>query len=94
MGSSTVSLWQQAVKLLGDGIQTPADGIEALVAKLQGLPPPPKAVWKRLVQQLQVRTPHTHSGDTAGASQKQQTFSWRGYEVLHRPKGLDHLTTL
>jgi hypothetical protein len=64
MGTNVAALWQKVVKLLQD-CTLHADSIEAqaalqsvefeLVEKLLQLPTPPKAVWKKLVQQLQVR---------------------------------------
>ena len=63
--SSAVGLWKQAVKLLHDwpqqqpGSSTVDDefrcaSIRVLRAKLEALPPQPKAVWKKLIQQLKV----------------------------------------
>jgi hypothetical protein len=56
-------VWQQAVKALQEMTKdssscqslTRYDALIALCEGLQNLPPPPKAAWKKLVQQLQVR---------------------------------------
>lgn len=64
MGTNVAALWQKVAKLLQDCSTLHADSIEAqaalhsvhdLVEKLLQLPTPPKAVWKKLVQQLQLR---------------------------------------
>ena len=69
MGTNVVSLWQQVVGTLRDATKDPASCADpllvaavatsqgsTLVTKLQSLPPPPRSVWKKLVQQQQVRT--------------------------------------
>jgi hypothetical protein len=63
MGSNVVSLWEQVVKLLQSGTKNPAscgdpllyEHVTALLEKLESLSPPPRSVWKKLVQQQQVR---------------------------------------
>lgn len=63
MGANVATSWQQVVKLLQDCSTRPTDSAEAQAAlqsvhkitcKLEKLDTPPKAVWKKLVQQLQV----------------------------------------
>jgi hypothetical protein len=65
MGTNVASLWQKAVKLLQSCSTRQFDNSDAeaeavvhrvcdLIDKLKDLPTPPKAVWKKLVQQLQV----------------------------------------
>jgi hypothetical protein len=63
MGTNVAALWQKAVKLLQDCSARQNGSTEAnaalkgatdLIDKLTELPNPPKAVWKKLVQQLQV----------------------------------------
>ena len=67
MGTNLAGSWQKAVKLLQDCSTRQAHSAEAeaalhdLIVKLDGLPTPPKAVWKKLVQQLQVCTGHALS---------------------------------
>lgn len=64
MGTNVAGLWQKAAKLLQDSTrQTDSAGQEATLRTVHGfigmlyeLPTPPKAVWKKLVQQLKVRT--------------------------------------
>lgn len=63
MGSGAVGVWEQAVKALQVMTKdshccqslTQYDAVDALAEKLKSLPPPPKAAWKKLVQQVQVR---------------------------------------
>jgi hypothetical protein len=63
MGSGAIGLWEQAVKVLQQLTQDPAscanetmcEVAAALGMKLQRLSPAPKATWKKLVQQRQVR---------------------------------------
>jgi hypothetical protein len=63
MGSGAIGLWEQAVKVLQQLTQDPASCANAdlcevaaeLGMKLQRLPPAPKATWKKLVLQRQVR---------------------------------------
>lgn len=63
--SSAVGLWEQAVKLLrqqqpgsssaaAGSDESLCDSIRELLVKLEPLPPQPKAVWKKLIQQLKV----------------------------------------
>ena len=72
MGTNVAGSWQKAAKLLQEYSTRQADTQEAkaalrsvqeLLVKLEKLPMPPKAVWKKLVQQLQVccaqELPHT-----------------------------------
>jgi hypothetical protein len=67
MGTNVISSWEQVVKLLRGGTKDPAScadpslypRVVSLVTKLNSLPPPPRSVWKKLVQQLQVRSSHT-----------------------------------
>jgi hypothetical protein len=60
MSANVAVLWQRAVKLLQDCSSGSADAesslqsVQDLLEKLEQLPTPPKAVWKKLVQQLQV----------------------------------------
>jgi hypothetical protein len=63
MGSNVAGSWQQAVKLLEKCSTMQTGSAEAkaalrsvrgLIDKLNGLPTPLKAVWKKLVHQLQV----------------------------------------
>jgi hypothetical protein len=62
MGSSVVTAWEQALRLLHDCSEHPgstrqsaaADSLSQLLNKLQQLPAPPKAAWKKLVLQLKV----------------------------------------
>jgi hypothetical protein len=69
-------VWQQAVKALQEMTKdsyscqsfTRYDALDALCTKLKDLPPPPKAAWKKLVQQLQVRKQLKPSHMTKGAA--------------------------
>ena len=68
MKTSLLGLWEKVLKLLQDRTLDldPADipqyhSVRDLVDKLRNMPPPPKSTWKKLVQQLQVRTSTTHS---------------------------------
>ena len=59
MGSNAAHLWQRAAKLLQECSTGSGDTESALrsvrdLGKLEKLPLPPKAVWKKVVQQLQV----------------------------------------
>jgi hypothetical protein len=63
MGTNVAGSWQKAVKFLEECNTKQTGTIEAEAAlrrvhdsfaKLRELPTPPKAVWKKLVQQLQV----------------------------------------
>jgi hypothetical protein len=63
MGTNVAASWQKAAKLLQDcstrqpnsaEAQTAVQSVHDLISKLMDLPTPPKAVWKKLVQQLQV----------------------------------------
>lgn len=63
MGTNVAGSWQKAVKLLQECSSKQSDSAEAdaaecrvhdLIDKLMELPTPPKAVWKKMVQQLQV----------------------------------------
>jgi hypothetical protein len=71
MGTNLAGSWQKVVKLLQECStrQTGSTGTEAvirsvqdLIDKMQHLPAPPKAVWKKLVQQLQVCCALCHTG--------------------------------
>lgn len=61
MGANVVTAWEQALRLLHDcnpgssRRSAAADSLSQLLDKLQQLPAPPKAAWKKLVQQLKVR---------------------------------------
>jgi hypothetical protein len=62
MGAKVTAAWEQAVRLLHDcnihsgGEQSACcAAVEQLLDKLTALPTPPKAVWKKLVQELKVR---------------------------------------
>lgn len=59
MGTSVVGLWGQAVQLLRDATKDAAScadlslffRVKPVHDKLNSLPPPPKATWRKLVQQ-------------------------------------------
>jgi hypothetical protein len=64
MGTSAAVSWQKVVKLLqqcsirqtnSKEAEAAVNSVNELIGKLHKLPTPPKAVWKKLVQQLQVR---------------------------------------
>lgn len=69
MGTGIGGLWQQTVKALQDATTNAAScasrplyaGVMVLLEELKNLPPPPKSIWKKLVQQQQVRTDTTHT---------------------------------
>jgi hypothetical protein len=64
MGTNIAGAWQEVAKLLQDystkqpgsaDANAALDQVQHLVAKLDQLPSPPKAIWKKLVQQIKVR---------------------------------------
>lgn len=63
MARNVAGSWQKVVKLVQDCSTRQAESAEAqaavqsvqdLIGQLKQLPTPPKAVWKKVVQQLQV----------------------------------------
>lgn len=63
MGTNAAAMWDKVAKLLQDCSNMQPDSADAdavldsvhrLMRKLEQLPTPPKAVWKKLVQQLKV----------------------------------------
>ena len=62
MGANVVASWQKVVKLLQDcstrqtdsAAEAALQSVHKLTCQLEKFPTPPKAVWKKLVQQLQV----------------------------------------
>ena len=63
MARNVAGSWQKAVQLLQDcntrqtastEAQAAVRSVKGLIGQLQGHPTPPKAVWKKLVQQMQV----------------------------------------
>jgi hypothetical protein len=68
MGTNVAGSWQKAAELLqvcskGSDSEAVAawHSVQGLVLKLDQLPAPPKAVWKKLVQQLMVCCIHDMS---------------------------------
>jgi hypothetical protein len=65
MGTKALATWEQCTKQLQILAADPASAASAVAAgrilvlcdKLDTLPAPPKAVWKKLIQQLKVRLP-------------------------------------
>jgi hypothetical protein len=62
MATSIAGSWQRAAKLLDCSTrltnraeaEAVLQGVNDLISKLMDLPTPPKGVWKKIVQQLQV----------------------------------------
>jgi hypothetical protein len=66
MGTNAAAMWAKVAKLLQDcstmqpgsaDADAVLDGVYRLMEKLVELPTPPKAVWKKLVQQHKVGQP-------------------------------------
>lgn len=69
MGTNIAGLWGKAAQQLKDITKQPGSAeaeaaltsVQDLIDKLQDLPTPPKAVWKKLVQQKKVSEHSAHA---------------------------------
>lgn len=107
MAVNAIRTWEKAIKLLQDGTKDPASSAQHevytvtvdILTKLYELPPLTKLTWKKLVQQMQVRTAAvTQFGNLATGSMFPATVraarTWCLSPASHKPVTTTTTTTV